>query len=193
MKLCFALAVGALWVATPACAQDRDPRDGSVILHDFGQCVVNDARRSAIALLASMPSSASERTIVAQLKRRFDSCLALPDNTRFLPILMRGAVAAALYDQLYASRGPGAIVPQGYGAAWLAGPDAPTGATAVPYAFAACFASANPQAAQFMTDDQKKNLHLDDVDNYQKRLYFWQNVPRREKYNEIWNEVKAAQ
>ncbi len=52
---------------------------------------------------------------------------------------------------------------------------------------------ANPQAAQFMTAEEKKNLHLDDVDHYQKRLYFWQNVPRRDKYNEIWNEVKAAQ
>jgi putative spermidine/putrescine transport system substrate-binding protein/spermidine/putrescine transport system substrate-binding protein len=52
---------------------------------------------------------------------------------------------------------------------------------------------ANPQAAQFMTAEEKTNLHLDDVDGYQKRLYFWQNVPRRDKYNEIWNEVKAAQ
>ncbi len=52
---------------------------------------------------------------------------------------------------------------------------------------------ANPLAAQFMTADEKKNLHLDDVDNYYKRLYFWQNVPRRDKYNQIWNEVKAAQ
>ena len=38
-----------------------------------------------------------------------------------------------------------------------------------------------------------RRLHLDDVDNYQRRLYFWQNVPRRAKYNEIWNEVKATQ
>ena len=52
---------------------------------------------------------------------------------------------------------------------------------------------ANPQAAQFMTPDEAKVLHLDDVDNYQKHLYFWQNVPRRQKYTEIWNEVKAAQ
>ncbi|HXZ13045.1 MAG TPA: ABC transporter substrate-binding protein [Candidatus Sulfotelmatobacter sp.] len=51
---------------------------------------------------------------------------------------------------------------------------------------------ANPQAAQFMTDDQKKSLHLDDVDRYMTRIYFWQQVPRRDKYNEIWNEVKAA-
>jgi putative spermidine/putrescine transport system substrate-binding protein/spermidine/putrescine transport system substrate-binding protein len=55
------------------------------------------------------------------------------------------------------------------------------------------YTPANPQAAQHMTSDQVKSLHLDDVDNYQKRLYFWQNVPRRAKYNEIWNEVKAAQ
>jgi len=55
------------------------------------------------------------------------------------------------------------------------------------------YTPANPHAAQFMTLDEVKSLHLDDVDNYQKRLYFWQNVPRRAKYNEIWNEVKATQ
>jgi spermidine/putrescine-binding protein len=55
------------------------------------------------------------------------------------------------------------------------------------------YTPANPHAAQFMTPEEQKNLHLDDVDNYQKRLYFWQNVPRRAKYNEIWNEVKATQ
>ena len=55
------------------------------------------------------------------------------------------------------------------------------------------YTPSNPQAAQYMTPDEVKSLHLDDVDNYQKRLYFWQNVPRRAKYNEIWNEVKAAQ
>jgi putative spermidine/putrescine transport system substrate-binding protein/spermidine/putrescine transport system substrate-binding protein len=55
------------------------------------------------------------------------------------------------------------------------------------------YTPANPQAAKFMTAGQIESLHLDDVDNYQKRIYFWQNVPRRAKYNEIWNEVKAAQ
>jgi spermidine/putrescine-binding protein len=55
------------------------------------------------------------------------------------------------------------------------------------------YVPANPQAAQFMSPDEVKALHLDDVDNYQKHIYFWQNVPRRAKYNEIWNEVKAAQ
>jgi spermidine/putrescine-binding protein len=55
------------------------------------------------------------------------------------------------------------------------------------------YVPANPQAGQFMTPEELKTLHLDDVDNYQKRLYFWQDVPRRQKYVEIWNEVKAAQ
>jgi len=55
------------------------------------------------------------------------------------------------------------------------------------------YTPANPQAAQFMTADEKKNLHLDNVDEYQKHIYFCQNVPRRVKYTEIWNEVKAAQ
>jgi spermidine/putrescine-binding protein len=55
------------------------------------------------------------------------------------------------------------------------------------------YTPANPEAAHHMTPEEVKSLHLDDVDNYQKRLYFWQNVPRRAKYNEIWNAVKAAQ
>jgi spermidine/putrescine-binding protein len=55
------------------------------------------------------------------------------------------------------------------------------------------YVPANPQAAQLMTAEQRQGLHLDDVDSYQKRIYFWQDVPRRAKYNEIWNEVKAAQ
>jgi spermidine/putrescine-binding protein len=52
---------------------------------------------------------------------------------------------------------------------------------------------ANPRAADFMTDEQKKSLHLDDLGQYMTRIYFWQNVPRRDKYNETWNEIKAAQ
>ena len=52
---------------------------------------------------------------------------------------------------------------------------------------------ANPQAAQFMSVEQKRSLHLDDVNSYMARIYFWQQVPRRDKYIEIWNEVKAAQ
>src|SRR5215467_785980 len=55
------------------------------------------------------------------------------------------------------------------------------------------YTPANPGAAQFMTGDEKKSLHLDNPDAYMQRIYFWQDVPRRARYNEIWNEVKAAQ
>ncbi|HUE05378.1 MAG TPA: ABC transporter substrate-binding protein [Bryobacteraceae bacterium] len=51
----------------------------------------------------------------------------------------------------------------------------------------------NPTVAGLLTADEKKNLHLDDLDHYQQRIYFWEDVPRRDKYNQIWNEVKAAQ
>lgn len=55
------------------------------------------------------------------------------------------------------------------------------------------YTPANPQAGRLMSADQRQSLHLDDVEDYQKHIYFWQNVPRRAKYIEIWNEVKAAQ
>ena len=55
------------------------------------------------------------------------------------------------------------------------------------------YTPANAGAAKFMTSGQQRALHLDDVEAYQKRIYFWQNVPRRAKYTEIWNEIKAAQ
>jgi len=52
---------------------------------------------------------------------------------------------------------------------------------------------ANPGAANFMTDEERKNLHLDDLEHYQQRIYFWEDVPRRDKYTQVWNEVKASQ
>jgi len=55
------------------------------------------------------------------------------------------------------------------------------------------YTPANPKAGAFLTDEQKKGLHLDDPEAYMQRIYFWQDVPRRAKYTEIWNEVKAAQ
>jgi spermidine/putrescine-binding protein len=55
------------------------------------------------------------------------------------------------------------------------------------------YTPANPGTAQFLTPDEKKSLHLDDPDEYMKRIYFWQDVARRPKYTEIWNEVKNAQ
>ena len=55
------------------------------------------------------------------------------------------------------------------------------------------YVPANPRAAEQMSATEKASLHLDDPDQYMARIYFWQNVPRRDKYNEVWNEVKAAQ
>jgi putative spermidine/putrescine transport system substrate-binding protein/spermidine/putrescine transport system substrate-binding protein len=55
------------------------------------------------------------------------------------------------------------------------------------------YTPANPATSQLLTADERKSLHLDDPDEYMKRIYFWQDVPRRAKYNEIWNEVKSAQ
>ena len=54
------------------------------------------------------------------------------------------------------------------------------------------YTPANPAAAHSMTEAEKKGLHLDAPDAYMQRIYFWQDVPRRAKYIEIWNEVKAA-
>lgn len=54
------------------------------------------------------------------------------------------------------------------------------------------YTPANPGASQFLTPEEIKSLHLDDPDAYMQRIYFWQEVPRRGKYNEIWNEMKAA-
>jgi spermidine/putrescine-binding protein len=55
------------------------------------------------------------------------------------------------------------------------------------------YTPANPGTAQLLTVDEVKSLHLDDPDAYMKHIYFWQDVPRRQKYTEIWNEVKNAQ
>src|SRR5438046_8728498 len=55
------------------------------------------------------------------------------------------------------------------------------------------YVPANPQAGRFLNSEDIKTMHLDDVSNYQKRIYFWQNVPLRAEYKQIWNEVRAAQ
>jgi spermidine/putrescine-binding protein len=55
------------------------------------------------------------------------------------------------------------------------------------------YTPANPGASQFLSAEEMKGLNLDNPDAYMQRIYFWQDVPRRAKYNEIWNEVKAAQ
>jgi putative spermidine/putrescine transport system substrate-binding protein/spermidine/putrescine transport system substrate-binding protein len=49
---------------------------------------------------------------------------------------------------------------------------------------------ANPKAKDYMSDEQAKSQR--DIDDYGSKVNFWQWSPRREKYQEIWNEVKAA-
>ena len=70
---------------------------------------------------------------------------------------------------------------------------APAKAPSRAQATAALNQPANPGAAQFLTADEIRSLHLDNPDAYMQRIYFWQDVPRRARYNEIWNEVKATQ
>jgi spermidine/putrescine-binding protein len=55
------------------------------------------------------------------------------------------------------------------------------------------YTPANPQAAALMSKEQQHSLHLDDPDAYQKQIVFWQDVPRRSRYTEIWNSVKASE
>lgn len=49
---------------------------------------------------------------------------------------------------------------------------------------------ANPDAKEYMTDEQKASQH--EISDYGSKVNFWQWSPRREKYQEIWNEVKAG-
>jgi len=50
---------------------------------------------------------------------------------------------------------------------------------------------ANPGAKRYMTPDESAGQH--DVAEYGARVNFWQWGSRRDKYQEIWNEIKAAQ
>jgi spermidine/putrescine transport system substrate-binding protein len=49
---------------------------------------------------------------------------------------------------------------------------------------------ANPGAKDYMTPEQAASQH--DISDYGSKVNFWQWSPRREKYQEIWNEVKAG-
>ena len=49
---------------------------------------------------------------------------------------------------------------------------------------------ANPSAKSYMTPDQAATQR--DIADYGTKVNFWQWSPRREKYQEIWNEVKAG-
>jgi putative spermidine/putrescine transport system substrate-binding protein/spermidine/putrescine transport system substrate-binding protein len=50
---------------------------------------------------------------------------------------------------------------------------------------------AHPGAKAYMTPDEAASQH--DIGEYGARVNFWQWGSRRDKYQEIWNEVKAAQ
>jgi putative spermidine/putrescine transport system substrate-binding protein/spermidine/putrescine transport system substrate-binding protein len=49
---------------------------------------------------------------------------------------------------------------------------------------------ANPAAKTYMTPEQAASQR--DIADYGSKVNFWQWSPRREKYQEIWNEVKAG-
>jgi spermidine/putrescine-binding protein len=49
---------------------------------------------------------------------------------------------------------------------------------------------ANPDAKKYMTKEQAESQR--DISDYGSKVNFWQWSPRREKYQEIWNEVKAG-
>jgi spermidine/putrescine-binding protein len=49
---------------------------------------------------------------------------------------------------------------------------------------------AYPEAKRYMTPEQAASQR--DISDYGSKVNFWQWSPRREKYQEIWNEVKAA-
>lgn len=49
---------------------------------------------------------------------------------------------------------------------------------------------ANPKAKSYMSDEESATQR--DISDYGSKVNFWQWSPRREKYQEIWNEVKAA-
>jgi spermidine/putrescine-binding protein len=49
---------------------------------------------------------------------------------------------------------------------------------------------ANPDAKEYMTKEQAATQR--DISDYGSKVNFWQWSPRREKYQEIWNEVKAG-
>jgi putative spermidine/putrescine transport system substrate-binding protein/spermidine/putrescine transport system substrate-binding protein len=55
------------------------------------------------------------------------------------------------------------------------------------------YSAANPVAVEdCLTDDVKRDLHLDDLD-YVKGLDFWKLPPRVGRYVEVWNEVLATE
>ncbi len=51
----------------------------------------------------------------------------------------------------------------------------------------------NPATAQYLTADEIASIHMDNLKGYGEKINYWKWGTKREKYEEIWNEVKAAQ
>jgi len=54
------------------------------------------------------------------------------------------------------------------------------------------YSVANPGAAAHMSDELKKSTYAGNENFYFERLNWWQWAKDRKRYNEVWNEVKAA-
>ncbi|MBV6644622.1 MAG: ABC transporter substrate-binding protein [Cyclobacteriaceae bacterium] len=54
------------------------------------------------------------------------------------------------------------------------------------------YSIANPNAAKHMSEELQKLTYINDMDYYHENLNFWQPVPNRKRYNEVWSEVKNA-
>jgi spermidine/putrescine-binding protein len=54
------------------------------------------------------------------------------------------------------------------------------------------YSVSNPKAAQFMSPEIQALTFVNEMDSYFQRISFWQYVKNRRRYNEVWNEVKAA-
>jgi putative spermidine/putrescine transport system substrate-binding protein/spermidine/putrescine transport system substrate-binding protein len=50
----------------------------------------------------------------------------------------------------------------------------------------------NPESKQYMSPEVWQRLLMDELPTYLKTVKFWEDIPRRAKYLEILNEVKAA-
>ena len=50
----------------------------------------------------------------------------------------------------------------------------------------------NPQSKAFMDPKVWDHLYMDEADEVLSKGIMWEEIPRRDKYNQVWNEVKSA-
>lgn len=51
----------------------------------------------------------------------------------------------------------------------------------------------NPSSKEYMDPQVWETLHMDEANDMLPTMQFWKELPRRGKYLEVWNEIKAAQ